>query len=207
MLAKRSKCEFMVPGLEFLGYRIDGEGRHPTDEKTAAIKGAPSPMNVAELRSHLGLLNYCGNFIPNLSTLQQPLHELPRKGVKWAWTEECEKAFVRSKPELVADKVLVPYDEKRKLILECDASPSPLPRKEVLANRGGSPGSCIRCPEVSQVSIRSNVSPVNRSQAISDHLGSQNSSTYFSSSKNAALGRYSAGVQLSGGVSFIGRPC
>ena len=126
ILAKRSKCEFMVPGLEFLGYHVDGEGRHPTDEKTAAIKGAPSPKNVAELRSHLGLLNYCGNFIPNLSTWQQPLHELPRKGVKWAWTEECEKAFVRSKPELVADKVLVPYDEKKKLILECDASPSPL---------------------------------------------------------------------------------
>ena len=43
--------------------------------------------------------------------------------MKWAWTEECEKAFVRSKSEFVADKVLVPYDEKRKLILACDASP------------------------------------------------------------------------------------
>ena len=123
ILAKRSKCEFMVPSVEFLGYRVDGEGRHPTDEKIAAIKGAPSPKNVAELPSYLGLLNYYGNFIPNLSTLLQPLHELPRKGVKWAWTEECEKAFVRSKSELVADKVLVPYDEKTKLILACDASP------------------------------------------------------------------------------------
>ena len=78
---------------------------------------------MAELCSYLGLLNYYGNFIPSLSTLLQPLHELLRKGVKWAWTEECEKAFVRSKSELVADKVLVPYDEKRKLILMCDASP------------------------------------------------------------------------------------
>lgn len=78
---------------------------------------------MAELRSYLGLLNYYGNFIPSLSTLLQPLHELLRKGVKWAWTEVCGKAFVRSKSELVADKVLVPYDEKRKLILACDASP------------------------------------------------------------------------------------
>ena len=92
-----------MPSVEFLGYRVDGEGRHPTDEKIVAIKGAPSPKNVAELRSYLGLLNYYGNFIPNLSTLLQPLHELLRKGVKWAWTEECEKAFVRSKSELVAD--------------------------------------------------------------------------------------------------------
>ena len=123
ILAKRSKCEVMVPSVDFLGYRVDGGGRHPTDEKIAAIKGAPSPKNVAELRSYLGLLNYYGNFIPNLSTLPQPLHELLRKGVKWAWTEECEKAFVRSKSELVADKVLVPCDEKIKLILACDASP------------------------------------------------------------------------------------
>lgn len=43
--------------------------------------------------------------------------------MKWAWTEECEKAFVSSKSELVADKVLVPYDEKGRLILACDTSP------------------------------------------------------------------------------------
>ena len=110
ILAKKSKCEFMVPSVEFLRYHVDREGQHPTDEKIAAIKGAPSPKNVAELCSYLGLLNYCGNFIPSLSTLLQPLHELLQKGVKWAWTEECEKAFVRSKSELVADKVLVPYD-------------------------------------------------------------------------------------------------
>ena len=118
ILAKRSKCEFMVPSVEFLGYRVDGEGRHPTDEKIAAIKGAPSLKNVAEFRSYLGLVDYYGNFIPNLSTLLQPLHELLRKGVKSAWTEECEKPFVRSKSELVADKVLVPYDEKRKQLVQ-----------------------------------------------------------------------------------------
>ena len=120
ILAKRSKCEFMVLSVEFLGYRVDREGQHPTDEKIPPIKGALSSKNVAELRSSLGLLNYYGNFIPNLSTLLQLLHELPRKGVKWAWTEESEKAFVCSKSELVTDKVLVPYDEK---ILACDASP------------------------------------------------------------------------------------
>ena len=39
------------------------------------------------------------------------------------WTKECEEAFQRSKSELMAGRVLVPYDEKRKLILACDASP------------------------------------------------------------------------------------
>ena len=100
-----------------------GDGRHPTDEKIAAISEAPSPKNVAELRSYLGLLNYYGHFIPNLSTLLQLLLGLLQKGVKWEWTKECEEAFQHSKAELMAGRVLVPYDEKRKLILACDASP------------------------------------------------------------------------------------
>ena len=33
ILAKWVKCEFVVPSVEFLGYRVDGEGRHPADDK------------------------------------------------------------------------------------------------------------------------------------------------------------------------------
>ena len=119
ILAKKS----MVPSIQFLGYRVDGEGRHPTDETIAAISEVPSPKNVAELRSYLGLLNNYEHFIPNLSTLLQPLHELLQKGMKWEWSKEYEEAFQQSKSELTAGRVLVPYDEKRKLILAFDASP------------------------------------------------------------------------------------
>ena len=62
------------------------------------------------------------DFTPDLSTVLQPLHQLFRKGVKWAWTEECKEAFVPSKYELEADMVFVTYDEKSKLTLACDAS-------------------------------------------------------------------------------------
>lgn len=58
ILAKRSKCEFMVLSVEFLGYRVDREGRHPTDEKIAAVKRVLSPKNVAELCSSLGPLMF-----------------------------------------------------------------------------------------------------------------------------------------------------
>ena len=37
ILARRSKCDLMVSSVEFLGYRVDGEGPHPTDEKIADI--------------------------------------------------------------------------------------------------------------------------------------------------------------------------
>ena len=121
--AKLSKCEFAVPGVDYMGYRLDGEGIHPLEEKVQAIVDAPSPRNVSELRSFLGLLNFYGQFIPNLSTLLQPLHELLQNGVKWDWNDECESAFQKSKSQLLSSDVLVPYEVNRELILACDASP------------------------------------------------------------------------------------
>ena len=106
-----------MPSIDFLGYRVDGEGRRSTNKKIPAMKETPSSKNVEQLRSYLGSL------IPNLSTILQPLHELFSKELKWACKEECEDALMRSKSELMAGKVLVPYDEKRKLVLACEASP------------------------------------------------------------------------------------
>lgn len=74
---------------------------------TSHLVEAPSPKNVAELLSYLGLLNFYGHFIRNLSTLHQPLHKLLQKDVKWDWSKECEETFQRSKPELMAGRVLV----------------------------------------------------------------------------------------------------
>ena len=78
MRAKRSKCKFNRPSVDYLGHIIDGEGIHPTDEKMTAIIEAPQPSNVSELKSYLGLLNYYNRFLQNLSNLLHPLHELLR---------------------------------------------------------------------------------------------------------------------------------
>ena len=42
---------------------------------------APTPQNVQELRSFLGLINYYGKFIPNAATVLAPLNVLLRKDV------------------------------------------------------------------------------------------------------------------------------
>ena len=47
----KSKCHFLQPCVIFLGYHIDTEGIHPTNEKLKAIMQAPAPENVQELRS------------------------------------------------------------------------------------------------------------------------------------------------------------
>ncbi len=120
---KLSKCQFMQTSVEYLGHRIDKEGLHPTEEKVAAIVNAPKPNNVTELRSFLGLLNYYGRFLQNLSSRLQPLHNLLKQKQQWSWTAACDMAFEEAKQLLLGSTVLVHYDGNRSLKLACDASP------------------------------------------------------------------------------------
>lgn len=116
------KCEFMVDQVVYMGHLLDKEGIHPTDEKTRSVLEAPTPKNVSELKSYLGLLNYYGAFLPNLSSVVHPLYQLLRKDTKWVWSKACEQAFQASKKLLTSNKLLTFYDPGKPLLLACDAS-------------------------------------------------------------------------------------
>jgi len=118
----KSKCAFLLPKVEYLGHVIDEQGLHPTKEKVKAIQEAPRPHNVAELRSFLGIINYYGKFLPNLSTRLAPLYQLLKRGVKWQWNKQQEKAYEAAKDALQDDTLLVHYDSTRQLVVACDAS-------------------------------------------------------------------------------------
>ena len=113
----------MGPEVEYLGHRINKEGLQPTEEKVRAITGAPQPTQVSELRAFLGLINYYGKFMPDLSTILAPLYQLLQKGRKWGWEKEQQEAFAKAKALLKSPKLLVHYDINKELILTCDASP------------------------------------------------------------------------------------
>ena len=119
---KREKCVFAAPEVIYLGYKIDASGLHPVDDKVQAVIEAPSPTSVTELKAYLGLLNYYGRFLPSLSTVLAPLHQLLARDVKWKWTEQQETAFQKSKQLLLTSEVLVHYDPAKPLVLSCDAS-------------------------------------------------------------------------------------
>jgi len=108
--------------LTFLGYGIDANGIHPSENLTKAIVEAPNPSDVTMLRAFLGLINFYGKFLPNLSSVLHPLYELLQEGRPWHWSAECQKAFVRCKQMLVESKALVPYDISLPIVVTADAS-------------------------------------------------------------------------------------
>ena len=87
---RKSKCTFFQDSVEYLGHVIDKEGLRPVKEKIKAMVAAKSPVNIEQLQSFLGMVNYYGKFIPNLSTIEVPLNQLRRKDVPWKWTKKEE---------------------------------------------------------------------------------------------------------------------
>ena len=55
---KKTKCHFMKTTVDYLGHVIDANGLHTSPKKCQAITETPTPTNVTELRSLLGLVNY-----------------------------------------------------------------------------------------------------------------------------------------------------
>ena len=120
---KKEKCLFLMDELTFLGLRINAAGISPDPEKLTAIHKAPEPLNVSQLKSFLGMVNYYHRHLPNLSTLLDPLHQLLQKEVKWKWGTTQKQAFESVKSLLTSNKLLIHYDPTKPLVLSCDASP------------------------------------------------------------------------------------
>ena len=58
MRLKKTKCQFSLLKIEYLGHVISSKGLEPATSKVTAIVDAPSPHDVPQLKSLLGLVNY-----------------------------------------------------------------------------------------------------------------------------------------------------
>ena len=94
---KHQKCAFLLPCVEYLGHIITDKGLKPSEQKIKAIKDAPTPIDVSQLRSFLGLMNFYGKFLPNLSSVLSALHSLLHKHVKWDWGKRQELRLRKQK--------------------------------------------------------------------------------------------------------------
>ena len=120
---KKEKCNLMLPEVQYLGHKISAKGLEPTDKKIRAIREAPTPQNVTQLRSFLGAINYYCKFLPNLANNLSPLYKLLQHHSKWTWGPEQVSTFESAKQQLVSLPLLIHFDPEKPLVLSCDASP------------------------------------------------------------------------------------
>jgi hypothetical protein len=120
----KSKCEFNKSSIVYFGYTFSGCGVSPDPKKVDAIRNAEVPQSVKEVRSFLGLVNYCGRFIPNLADLTKPLRDLTKQGVTWDWTTEHQKCLSEIQQALSSEKTLAYFQPSLETELLVDASPT-----------------------------------------------------------------------------------
>ena len=69
-----------------------------------------------------GLLHHYGKFLPNLSSLLDPLNQLLKSNALWKWSAECQSTFQQAKNQLASAPVLAHYDVTQEIKLVADAS-------------------------------------------------------------------------------------
>ena len=116
------KCEFAKEEIEFFGFIISKDGVKPTMNKIEAILNYPTPQNVKELRSFLGLINYLNRFIPDLATECDLLRKLTRQKSVWQWGIEEEKCFQNLKRVITSPYVMAHYNKNLPTKVITDAS-------------------------------------------------------------------------------------
>ena len=118
-----AKCQFSMDKLTFVGMVLSGNGISCAAEKVEAITSAREPRNASETRSFLGLVNYCGRFIPNLATISEPLRRLTKAGTQFVFGEEQKAAFEKLKECLSSAETLGYFDNNAPTQVIADASP------------------------------------------------------------------------------------
>ena len=123
LTVNKKKCLFNQNRIAFFGLVFSSEGISPDPKKVNAINNAQRPKDVSEVKSFLGMTNYCSQFIKDYATISEPLRRLTKQNTPWTWSEEQEKAFTFLKEQLSSEMIMTYYDPKKDIEIIVDASP------------------------------------------------------------------------------------
>nr|XP_026493651.1 uncharacterized protein K02A2.6-like [Vanessa tameamea] len=129
VVLSNDKCLYRQNKIQFLGHELSGKGVKPLQKYVSSIQGFRAPINIGELQSFLGLINFVGKWIPNLATKAEPLKELLRNNqgkaaeIGKSWRTKQETAFNELKLALSNIPTLGYYDVKDRTLVIADASP------------------------------------------------------------------------------------
>ncbi|GFX19047.1 retrovirus-related Pol polyprotein from transposon opus [Trichonephila clavipes] len=116
------KCLFAAQEVKILGHLVSSNGVRPDPDKIKDVRNFPTPKNIHDIRSFLGLCSYFRRFIKGFCYLAEPLRSLLKSGVEFHWGPEEVEAFNSLKKALTSDPVLGMYDERASTEIHTDAS-------------------------------------------------------------------------------------
>ena len=106
-----AKCQFSMDKLTFVWMVLSANGISCAGDKVEAVTSAREPQNASKTRSFLGLVNYCGRFIPDLATISERLRGLTKAGTPFVFGKEQKEAFEEFKKRLSNSETLGYFDK------------------------------------------------------------------------------------------------
>ena len=82
---KWEKCKLYADKIDCLRHTIDNEGIHVDIDKVAWIKDWRTPCNYNDIQQFIGLVNYIGNFLPDIMVYTRPLLAMMQNGAPFHW--------------------------------------------------------------------------------------------------------------------------
>ena len=82
---KWSKCNLYAKTVDCLGHMIDDRGIHPDSDKMARIREWWTPRDYNDVQRFVGLVNYVGNFLPDVTSYTGPLLAITQNGAPFNW--------------------------------------------------------------------------------------------------------------------------
>ena len=124
LVLNSKKLELRRERVTFFGAEYSTQGMHPDPKKVQGITEMTAPTDKQQLQSFLGMVNYMGTFIPNLSHHTEPLRAMLKKDNLFHWEDQQTRSFQQVKT-LIAKANTTPlryYDRDLPVTVQADAS-------------------------------------------------------------------------------------
>ena len=119
---KAKKCTLMQMEVVFLGHIVGRTGLACDPAKLSAVRNWHAPDKVKGVRQFVGFVGYYRRFMKDFADLVEPLVALTQKGALFVWMDSQQKAFKDLKACLSSAPILGFPTEKRRFVLDTDAS-------------------------------------------------------------------------------------
>ena len=119
---KSTKCNLFRSSVPFLGHIVGRAGLECDPSKVSAVANWIPPTTTKGVREFLGFTGYYRIFVPDYSTVAQPLVRLLGNDCKFHWTDACQDAFMALRALLIKAPVLAFPKEDLPYIVDTDAS-------------------------------------------------------------------------------------
>ncbi|KAI7804246.1 hypothetical protein IRJ41_003255 [Triplophysa rosa] len=111
-----------VKEITFLGDKLSERSVKPDQSKIQAILNMPRPTDKKAVQRVMGMINFIGKFILNLSSKTVYMREMFQNKTEFKWTDNHESEWDRLKTPLTTELVLIFFDPTKRIKISTDAS-------------------------------------------------------------------------------------